>query len=383
MGTVHLITGATGFVGGAIVLELLQRTDDVILCGVRGNDAAACQQRLNESLRLAAAAYGLAHLGPEIARRCTAFPLDLEQDPRPDVVPAVARKRIFWHAAASLRYEDRHREQIFRDNIDGTRRVLGLARAVGADRFNYVSTAYVVGRRTGHLAEVIPEGEVPASNCYEVSKLAAERMVWAAPDLETRILRPSIVVGHSRTLAATSFTGLYGFVREVGLFERKVEARLGKILSMRPLSIMLTTAAPINLFPIDLVARDAVAVGLADTDRRVFHLTNDEAPRVGDTVDNLLAEIGLPRPRHVNSPRTFTTIDQTLHDHLEFYNSYINTDKTFSRDNTDAIVGAGSGRSPLSMPRVRELARWYLEHMKREACARKARNVTTQLKEAV
>lgn len=383
MGTVHLITGATGFVGGAIVLELLQRTDDVILCGVRGDNAEGAQRRLIESLQKSAASYDLAHLGPEIERRCTAFRLDLEEDPRPDAVPSVAGKRVLWHAAASLRYEDRFKDQIFRDNLDGTRRVLALARGLGVSRFNYVSTAYVVGRRTGAIAEVVPEGEVPASNVYEVSKLAAERMVWAEPSFETRLLRPSIVIGHSRTLAATSFTGLYGFVRELSMFRRRVEDRLGQILAMRPLSVILATEAPANFIPVDLVAHDAVAVGLADTDRRIFHLTNAEPPRVGETVDACFLEVGLARPRHVDSPRTFTTIDQTLNDHLQFYTSYIHTDKSFSRDNTDAIVGAGAGRSPLPPARMREFARWYLEHLDREAAARKARVIPARAKEAM
>jgi len=371
MGTVHVVTGATGFVGGAIVLELLQRTDDVILCGVRDADGSG-QQRLIAALRHAAVVYDVAHLEPELARRCTAFPLDLEHDARPEAVPAIAGERVFWHAAASLRYEERDRVQIFRDNIDGTRRVLELARALGVKRFNYVSTAYSVGKQTGEIAEVIPVGDVPTSNCYEISKLAAERMVWDAPGFETRILRPSIVIGHSRTLAATSFTGFYGFLREVRLFERKVEGKLGKLLQMRPLSVIVGDA-PINLIPIDLLARDAVIVGQAETDLRVFNLTNETPPPVGDVVDHLFDELGLPRPRRVDSARAFTSIDQTLHDHLEFYSSYMNSHKVFSRAHTNALAGAGAGRFPMSMPVVRQFARWYLELLARQASARKAR----------
>src|SRR5258706_16030793 len=100
MGTVHLVTGATGFVGGGIVLQLLERTDDVILCGVRDSNGTA-QERLIASLREAAAAYELTHLVPEIERRCTAFRLDLEEEARPEAVPAIAGDRMFWHAAAS------------------------------------------------------------------------------------------------------------------------------------------------------------------------------------------------------------------------------------------------------------------------------------------
>ncbi len=50
----------------------------------------------------------------------------------------------------------------------------------------------------------------------------------------------------------------------------------------------------------------------------------------------------------------------------------MNSDKTFSRTNPDAIVGLGAGRSPLPMPRVRELPRRYLARLVRET-SRKAR----------
>lgn len=381
MGNVHVITGATGFVGGAIALELLQQTDDILLCGVRGDDPAAIHARLRDTLRHAAAAYDALHLTPEVERRCIAFPLDLGLAPRPELVPNIAGERVFWHAAASLRYEDRHREQIFRDNVDGTKRVLELARAIGVKRFCYVSTAYVVGKRTGIMHETLPEGDVPTSNCYEDSKLAAEHLVAAETQFETRILRPSVVVGHGKTLAATSFTGLYGFLREVRLFERKVKNHLGNILSMRPLSIMVAPKAPINFVPIDLVARDAVAVGLAETQHRVFHLTNDAPPLLGDAVDPIFTVLGLPPPRMVTSPRAFTSIDQKLHDHLEFYSSYMNSDKTFSRANTDTIVGVGAGRAPLPMPRLGELAKWYLDRLDHETSTRRSRVTTAAASE--
>lgn len=362
----HVITGATGFLGGAIALELLERTDDRLLCGVRGENDAACRYRLTSKLKEMALAYAAPHLLPEIEQRCRAFPLNLQDSVDPHAVPAISGGATFWHAAASLRYEERHREQIFRDNVQGTANVLELARAIGAERFCHVSTAYVVGRQDGLIAETVPEGEIEASNCYEISKLHGERLVVEQRELETRVLRPSIVIGHQRTLQATSFSGLYGFLREVQLFERKVENRLGSILSMRPLSVIVNATAPINFIPVDVVARDAVSIGLAETDRQVFHLTNDSAPPVGDTLNTLFAQLGLPKPRHVTSSRAFTTIDQTLHDHLEFYSSYMNSHKRFSRVNTDSIVGEGAGEVPLPHERMSAFAAWYLDQRQRD-----------------
>ncbi|WP_437900207.1 SDR family oxidoreductase [Sorangium sp. So ce124] len=49
----HLVTGATGFIGGALVLELLRRTDDDIVAMVRPGDTGAVE-RFRQSIHHAA-----------------------------------------------------------------------------------------------------------------------------------------------------------------------------------------------------------------------------------------------------------------------------------------------------------------------------------------
>jgi thioester reductase-like protein len=56
MGETHLITGGTGFVGSAVILELLRQTDADVVAVVRPA-AGAPRQRLVEALGHAAAMY--------------------------------------------------------------------------------------------------------------------------------------------------------------------------------------------------------------------------------------------------------------------------------------------------------------------------------------
>jgi thioester reductase-like protein len=153
-GGVHLVTGATGFIGAALVLELLDQTDGEVACLVRpGHDPERARARLTEALRRAFLLYERADLLPAIEERCQAVPFDLRGDG--EISPAALPDGIaeVWHSAASLRFKQEQRDKIVEQNVEGTRRLLRLATDAGASTFNYVSTAYVAGKRTGLVLE--------------------------------------------------------------------------------------------------------------------------------------------------------------------------------------------------------------------------------------
>jgi thioester reductase-like protein len=125
----HFVTGATGFVGGALVLELLQRTDDVIVCLVRPGEQDP-QQRLWNAIDAACVAYDTpAQVAASVRERVIAVAGDVEANMcgvKLAQLPQLSY-RSFWHSAASLRFEDRYVEQIMSINVAGTRHALALA----------------------------------------------------------------------------------------------------------------------------------------------------------------------------------------------------------------------------------------------------------------
>jgi nucleoside-diphosphate-sugar epimerase len=365
MSDIHLVTGATGFVGGAITLELLGQTDAEVVCIVRSTGGlAAAQDRLATSLIASARAFGRQDLSREIHRRCRAVPGDILQPICGVAADAVGRVSEVWHCAASLKYEEENRSEILAHNVGGTEHVLSLARRINAPIFNYISTAYVAGSRSGRILETLPSIETPTNNFYEKSKIMAELRVDAAEGHHTRILRPSIVIGDSQTLAATSFTGLYGFMSQLTKFKNRVARRLGGYLSHRALRIWADEHVPVNLIPVDVLARNAVRISRSRSSANIFHLTNDCPTPVGESMPILFSALGLRAPRFVSSCLEFTSLDEALDRAIQFYRSYLSHAKIFDRTNADAVLGVDAAAShvPVRGERLLSFIRWYLAH---------------------
>ncbi len=347
--TAHMVTGATGFVGGALVLELLQRTNDTIVCLVRPGEQDP-QQRLWQALETAALAYDTpAHVAAAIRQRVLALAGDVEQALcGVDLanLPAL-RFSTFWHSAASLRFEDRHAEQIFRSNVDGTRHALALADKLAVFDFNSMSTAYVVGNATGTMPEAGQSHATP-NNLYEQSKIQAEDLILAAKQFAVRIFRPSIVIGHSRTHGATNFTGMYGLLRQLLAFRHLMARTQEDLLAKEALRVRIDAGIPVDLVPVDKVVINAVKIWFATQanirpgEVQFYHLNNPTPPVIENLLDTLFEMAGLLAPSyltHAGQKDEMQWLDEQFNGRIAFYRSYFRNHKVFDRKNTAALIG--------------------------------------------
>jgi thioester reductase-like protein len=184
-----------------------------------------------------------------------------------------------WHLAAKTRpgVDDRMLRTV---NVEGTRTMLELChQARRLERLVHFSTAFVSGTRTGVVLEEELDAGQEFHNPYEASKYQAERLVReASGEIPVTVLRPSLIIGDSRTGEIDRFDGPYS---------------LALVLASAPVSVPLPVPedpkAPLNVVPIDFVLDAALVVGLhpAATGRTV-HLA-DPTPLPARKVYELIA----------------------------------------------------------------------------------------------
>ncbi|MGH8504606.1 MAG: SDR family oxidoreductase [Stenotrophobium sp.] len=198
-----LITGATGFLGGATAMALLERGLQDDLCFlVRAKTPAEGLERLLKSLHR----FGLTQ---DAGQRFTSSQVILgdlldvaafADDPRLDAVTHVVN-------CAAIASFGKH-PHIWPVNVEGT---LAFARRMaavsGLQRFLHVGTAMACG--PGRDRKVSESWEFPTREhhlvTYTASKAEAERLMHETlPDFPLVVVRPSIVVGHSRLGCAPS-----------------------------------------------------------------------------------------------------------------------------------------------------------------------------------
>jgi nucleoside-diphosphate-sugar epimerase len=331
----RVMSGATGFIGSHFALRwlLAGQTAHVL---VRAPSEAAALARVENAVEQARASTHAAGPRLDYGGCFRGVCCDLLQ-PRIALSPNALREKgqhdvtDFWHFAASLRYEDRHRAQIYGTNVEGTRRALELARELKSKWFIYISTAYTAGRMTGLVPEKLHGMSVGFNNYYEESKAQSEHEVasfCAAHEIRHAILRPSIVIGpYSSKSTGGTTTGLYGFAREIQRISLALRER-GQRLELNG-----DPETECNLIPVDWFVDDVISlVGEGLQDRGVYHHTCESGltiRAVGEVLARVLGTPGFsiqPEPPASRSP-----LEALLARRIGFYAGYLSRSKSFAR----------------------------------------------------
>jgi long-chain acyl-CoA synthetase len=334
-----LLTGATGFVGMAVLARLLERTGRRVVVLVRAGSQAEADARVDGVMA------SLFDQPDRFAGRVEAVRGDLTA---PALGLGAEQERIadevgeIIHGAASVAF-DLSLAESRAINVDGTRRVLELAelcatRGAGLRRLTYVSTAYVAGDRRGWALETELDLGQRFRNGYEQSKHEAETFVHGLRErLPITVVRPSIVVGERGTGWTASFNVIYGPLRAFAAGTYPViPGRRGAVLDVVTVdhladAILALTASP-------------AAAG------QTFHIVGGEhATTLGELTRLAARRFDRPTPRLV-PPRTYRAILHPLMlrrgdpqtrrrlERSEVYFPYFSLDLRFDDRNARALL---------------------------------------------
>ena len=169
-----LVTGSTGFLGSAVVRELLDDGREVKVLVRKGTDTA-----------------NIDGLDVEIAYGDLRDTNSLES--------ALTGCSILYHTAAYYSLWDRDKSLIYDINVEGTRKILQAAQDKGLERIVYTSTVGCIGlnKDTTPANEDTPFDPSTLSNDYKISKYQAEQVAleFARNGLPVVIVNPSTPVG--------------------------------------------------------------------------------------------------------------------------------------------------------------------------------------------
>ncbi|MEI9997392.1 MAG: SDR family oxidoreductase [Rhizomicrobium sp.] len=245
----YLVTGATGNLGGALLQALVENTPAHVVALVRPQSRGALKRLL---AGLPAAADRVSIVEGDV--RAPLFGLqhdDAAIEGLTDIVHAAAN--VDWRASG---------DDLIATNLAGAENCAELANLLIArgslERCSYISTAYAGGIRTGTIAEEPLRFSDTFSNRYEMSKFLAERIFLDRVRCPVNVIRPTAIVGDSRTGTIRNFSTLYY------PFKLVHQAQLS-LLPARP-------DATLDIVPLDFVVDVVMAMhASAANDHRIVH----------------------------------------------------------------------------------------------------------------
>lgn len=379
----HLVTGATGFVGRHLVNRLLDSGQHVWII-VRPDDCQSAKKRVATLFPDYKQKFGkrLRIVEGDILQQDIGIaPLDTDIIKRHTVT--------LWHLAANLSFLPSDKQKVYAANYHGTVNVLTYANKY-AQEFFYVSTAYVCGDQPS-LGENELDNQQHFNNEYERSKHMAEKYVRTNCTLPYLIFRPSIIIGDAHKGKAEGCT--FGYYRYLYVFHF-LKTQIIRALERQSLTgILLRSAgfrydpahdsmsaprlllpypktATVDLIPVDYVVSSMLTLAQSATRDTGVYLTQAQLPHFGFLFKSALEDLGY---RDVTllpvSSRSFRIILQLLYvfsfsyrkyiRSVMWYTPYITQTNKFSR----TIAAAALPVPPLI---TRQLAKKLNNHARRE-----------------
>ena len=248
-----VVTGGGGFVGRHLGDALVARGDDVISVDFKGKPWRDGVTFVDADIRDAQA-----------------------------MAAACEGAEVVFHNASIVHTKNNRKDDVWSVNLGGTESVLAACRGAGVRRLVYVSSASAVyeGRDIENGDETLPTSRISQAP-YADSKIAAEKLVLAAPDgeLATCAIRPHVIFGPGDTRFMPAILS---------------RARAGKLTFSVGKGDKLSDFTYIsNLVDALLLADEKLTPG-GPVAGQAYFVTNGEPRPFFGFVGDVLRELGLP-----------------------------------------------------------------------------------------
>ncbi|MBM6629026.1 SDR family oxidoreductase [Mammaliicoccus vitulinus] len=327
------LTGATGFVGAELIQSLAKDLHKHFYVLYRSNHKKMLLlEKLDPSF------HSRIHFvyGDITNECCDVNDHDINNIPQIDK---------FYHLAALVKFNFELADELYHINYIGTKHALDLAERLQTKHFLYVSTAYTVGKKD-KAEETLHSLESPTHNPYEATKIKAEHIVAQCTTMATSIIRPAIIIGDSKTGEADSNFTLYGFMKALKVFKRRVQRQQDNN-SYRLFGDASHTS---NFVPVDYVV-DVLTVACDYAENhKIYHATNNNPPSndfIFQTIKHHLDfhQLEVAPLTEIN---TITDDERVLNSFIDVFAPYFSKSIEFNDDNTAAMMEK-AGQSTLNL----------------------------------
>jgi thioester reductase-like protein len=252
------LTGATGFLGGEILVTLSKRKEvDKVYCLVRAKSQADADTRLEKVFAVHEDIYDKSRFIAVIGNLSDETLADtlIANNTLKDITTVI-------HSAANTSFSKIFDDAVTDVNIGGLAHILKWsAQLKSLETFVYVGTATICGKEASN--RIVMEEESPNMNAshvvkYTHTKMMGEKMLSEyLPEDKILVVRPSIIMGDSRAWAPRSTVILWALATV-------------NLLRLVPVN----GAAQLDIIPVDYVANAIVALLFVKRNHKVYHISS-------------------------------------------------------------------------------------------------------------
>ena len=359
-----LVTGATGFLGSHLAVDLLDQGYSLfLLC--RPQEQKSALERMTDLFKW---------FGKDLTalNNCTVLEGYLDQPGfglnEKEYTRLIEATDEILHCAANTSFAERRREEVEKANVESLRNVLAFAVQGRCYFFHQLSTAYVSGIRQGLCPESLENTQL-WHNVYEETKHFAEKTaveICSQAGIRLNIFRPTIVYGSSRTGRSFRFNALYYPIKLVhylselyrkdirenkGCHASKMGVSLDKVEYLDlPIRIKNSKNSHLNVIPVDYFVRTVRELMQKSREGDIYHIANPSPVYI----DQIIRYIGsflhikgikvTPEEEFTETPKN--ALETLVDKQLDTYLPYIQDTRVFRQDKADALLGKQTPACP-------------------------------------